>query len=111
MKQCVHAVTSSRMLEDGVNGVDGAVENSRIDIVAAFYMATTGGARMLGLNAGVIAAGNHFDAIVVSTAASDSGLRVYDDVDGEERIFEKIVRLSGSRDISHVWVAGKRIKQ
>ena len=111
MKQCVHAVTSSRMLEDGVNGVDGAVENSRIDIVAAFYMATTGGAQMLGLNAGVIAAGNHFDAIVVDTSLSDSGLRIYDDVDGEERIFEKIVRLSGPRDISHVWVAGKRIKQ
>ena len=66
---------------------------------------------MLGLNAGVIAVGSYFDAIVVSTAASDSGLRVYDDVDGEERIFEKIVRLSGPRDISHVWVAGKRIKQ
>ena len=94
-----------------MNGVDGAVENSRIDIVAAFYMATTGGARMLGLNAGVIAVGSYFDAIVVNTAASDSGLRVYDDVDGEERIFEKIVRLSGPRDISHVWVAGKRIKQ
>ena len=111
MKQCVHAVTSSRMLEDGVNGIDGAVENSRIDIVAAFYMATTGGANMLGLNAGVIAAGNHFDAIVVDTSSSDSGLRIYDDVDGEERIFEKIVRLSGPRDISHIWVAGKKIKQ
>jgi guanine deaminase len=111
MKQCVHAVTSSRMLEDGVNGIDGAVENSRIDIVAAFYMATTGGANMLGLNAGVIAAGNHFDAIVIDTSRSDSGLRIYDDVDGEERIFEKIVRLSGPRDISHIWVAGKKIKQ
>jgi guanine deaminase len=94
-----------------VNGIDGAVENSRIDIVAAFYMATTGGANMLGLNAGVIAAGNYLDAIVIDTSRSDSGLRIYDDVDGEERIFEKIVRLSGPRDISHIWVAGKKIQQ
>lgn len=111
LKQCVHAVTSSRMMEDGVNGVDGGVSNSRIDIVAAFHMATAGGAQMLGLNAGVIARGNYFDAIVVDVSASDSGMRIDNEIDSDARIFEKIVRLSGPRDISHVWVAGTKVKQ
>lgn len=109
LKQCVHAVTASRMLEDGVNGVDGGVADSRIDVVAAFYMATTGGAKMLGLNAGVLAKGNQFDAIVVDVASSDSGMRIDDDIDTDARVFEKIVRLSGPRDISQVWVAGKKV--
>jgi guanine deaminase len=111
LKQCVHAVTSSRMLEDGVNGIDGEVSNSRIDIVAAFHMATAGGAQMLGLNAGVLVKGNQFDAIVVDVSASDSGMRNDADIDTDARVFEKIVRLSGPRDISHVWVAGKKVKQ
>ena len=111
LKQCVHAVTASRMLEDGVNGKDGGVANSRIDIVAAFHMATTGGAQMLGLNAGVITHGNYFDAIVVDVSSSDSGMSIDNDVDTDARIFEKIVRLSGPRDISHVWVAGKEVLQ
>jgi len=115
LRQCVHAVTASRMLEDGVDtgrdAKDRGVAQSRIDIVAAFHMATAGGANTLGIKAGTIAVGNQFDAFVVVTSISDTGMRIYEGVDGEDRVFEKIVRLAGPRNIPIVWVAGQRVIQ
>jgi guanine deaminase len=113
LPQCGHAVTVSRMLEDGVDGSRDArergVPDSRVDVIAAFHAATVGGAKMLGIPAGLIAPGNYFDAFVVKVSDSMSGMHMYDGVDDETRLFEKIVRLAGPADITRVWVGGKQV--
>ena len=113
LPQCQHAVTASRMLEDGVDAniasAERGVASSRVDIVASFHAATLGGANMLGIAAGLIEPGCSFDAIVVNADSSDSGLHYWDGIDDESRLFEKIVRLAGPADITSVWVAGRRV--
>jgi guanine deaminase len=113
LPQCQHAVTASRMLEDGVDSArspgERGVANSRVDVVAAFHAATLGGANMLGIPAGLIEPGRAFDAIVVNADSGDSGLHYWDGIDNEERLFEKIIRLAVPSDITSVWVAGRRV--
>ena len=111
--QAAMAVTVSRMLEDGVDAAVArakrGVAGSRIDAVEAFWLATCGGADVLGIAVGLIEPGRQFDAIVVDTARSGSGLRYWPEVDSAERLFEKIVRLAGAADITDVWVAGRKV--
>lgn len=95
--QCGHAVAASQRL------VDDGDPAARIDAVTAFWMATAGGADLLGIAAGVLAPGRQFDAISVSLQE----LGVDRDVDGPDRVFEKLVRLAGPADITAVWVAGR----
>jgi guanine deaminase len=113
LPQCQHAVTASRMLEDGVDGARGSgergVAHSRVDVVSAFHAATLGGANMLGIPVGLIEPGRSFDAIVVNADSGESGLHYWDGIDNEARLFEKIVRLAGPYDITSVWVAGRRV--
>ena len=106
--QCQQAVTSSRMLEDGlVPGVSG-VEKSRIDIPTAFWIATVGGADLLGIPAGLLEPGRVFDAVALRIG-DGSTFGVWDDIDDWDRIFEKLVRRSDPADIIDVWVQGKRV--
>jgi len=109
LNECGHAVTSSRMLEDGVDSrlaPDGrGVPGSRIDIVTAFWLATVGGAELLGVPTGLLAVGNAFDAIEVDVG-NRGALGIWPEVDDWPRIFEKIVRGASSSDISTVWVNG-----
>ncbi|MEX0846604.1 MAG: amidohydrolase family protein [Ilumatobacteraceae bacterium] len=112
LPQCAMAVTVSRLLDDGVDAAtpaaDRGVPGSRIDTVAAFHLATVGGAEVLGIPCGLIEVGRSFDAFVVDLDGDHRGaLRVWDDIDDESRVFEKIVRLAGLSDISRVWVAGR----
>lgn len=113
LSQCAMAVTVSRLLEDGVDPLAAAAERgtpgSRIDIAAAFHLGTVGGAEVLGVPVGCFEVGRQFDAFVVDTAASRSGLRRWDGIDDESRLFEKIVRLAGPADITTVWVGGRRV--
>jgi guanine deaminase len=113
LPQCATAVTVSRMLEDGVDAslpaIERGVAGSRIDTALAFHLATAGGADALGIPVGRFTVGHRFDAFVVDTTASVSGLRRWDGVDDDGRLFEKIVRLAGPRDITAVWVSGRRV--
>jgi len=74
------AVTASRYLDDGVDrslpAAGRGVPGSRIDTVTAFWMATLGGAEVLGLPVGLIAPGRPFDAMVVDLGRPGSPLRV-----------------------------------
>lgn len=110
LPQCAHAVTSSRMLEDGVDpelaATDRGVSDSRINTVTAFHLATVGGANLLGIPCGLLEPGRQFDAFVVDVGRQQSSLRIWDEVDDDARIFEKIVRLASPSDITSVWVAG-----
>jgi guanine deaminase len=113
LHQTAMAVTASRYLEDGVDAQKGAnergVADSRLDTITAFWLATAGGAAALGIPAGLLAPGNVFDAFVVNLNQPNSPVRVWDEVDDDERIFEKIVRLGGPADIGHVWVNGRTV--
>ncbi len=113
LPQCAHAVSVSRHLDDGVDAaldddVRG-VARSRIDIVEAFWMATTGGAELLDQPVGLLEPGRRFDAVAVRPGPIASGLRRWPDVDDDVRWFEKIVRLTTPVDIAHVWVDGVRV--
>lgn len=114
LPQCAMAVTASRMLDDGVDAREVAaargVPGSRIDTVTAFHLATAGGGDALGLPIGRFAVGQQFDAIVVDVDAARDGLRRWDGIDDEPRLFEKIVRLASAADIVTVWVAGRRVR-
>jgi guanine deaminase len=99
LAQCGHAVAAGRRLGDGGD------TDARIDAVTAFWMATAGGAELLGIDAGLLAPGRQFDAVAVELA----GLGIDPDLDGPDRVFEKLVRLAGPADISAVWVAGRRV--
>ena len=113
LPQCAHAVTSSRMLEDGVRADleagDRGVLGSRIETVGAFHLATMGGAELLGIPCGLLAPGRQFDAFVVDLGRAQSSLRIWDEVDDEARVFEKIVRLASPSDITSVWVSGRLV--
>ena len=111
---CQDAVTVSRMLEDGVDPALGApqrgVPESRIDTVTAFWLATAGGAAVVDLPVGLIEPGRCFDAIAVRINRPGGAIRLWDGIDDEARIFEKVVRLATVDDISHVWVEGSSVK-
>lgn len=117
LSQCGVAVTVSRMLEDGVDARlapgERGVPSSRLDMVAAFHLATAGGADVLGIPVGRLQVGCQFDAFIVDTsgaaAGGASGLRHWPEVDSDERLFEKIVRLASPPDITQVWVAGRSV--
>lgn len=108
LAQCRQAVTSSRMLEDGLlPGVLG-VERARIDIPTAFWLATVGGADLIGIPAGLLEPGRVFDAVALHIGGR-STVGVWDEIDDWDRIFEKLVRSSGPADVVDVWVQGKRV--
>ena len=111
---CQDAVTVSRMLEDGVDPALGAdtrgVPESRIDTVTAFWLATAGGAAVLDLPVGLLEPGRRFDAIAVRTERPGGAIRLWESIDDDARVFEKVVRLATADDISHVWVDGASVK-
>ncbi len=101
LSQCSHAVVASQQLADA--GDPGA----RIDVATAFWMATLGGAELVGANVGLLAPGRSFDAIAVRVP---DVARLADDHDAADDVFEeRIIRLAGPRDIATVWVAGRDV--
>jgi guanine deaminase len=114
LHQSAMAVTASRYLEDGVNPSEAAATrgtpDSRIDTVTAFWLATVGGAKALGIPAGLLEPGRVFDAFAVTLGRPTSPLREWPDVDDHTRMFEKIVRLAGPGDITQVWVNGRTVR-
>jgi guanine deaminase len=113
LSQCGDAVTMSRLLDEGVDArvepSERGVTGSRISITEAFWMATLGGADLLGIPCGLLEVGRQFDAVAVDLDAGTSGLRRWEGVDDDARTFEKIVRLAGPTDIAEVWVRGNTV--
>ena len=97
LAQCGHAVAASQRL------VDEGDPSARIDTTAAFWMATAGGAELLGVDAGVIEPGRWFDAVAIRLpdVALDEGTWA--------SRFERLVRLANPADITAVWVAGRQV--
>ena len=109
ISQAARAIDVSRHLENGVDQrVDAdarGVSDSGINATTAFYLATLGGAEVLGAPVGLIEPGRKFDAVAIT-------LDRIDNVPGGDqsvRQFEKLVRLAGRGDVTAVWVAGQRV--
>ncbi len=108
-----HAVMVSRMLEDGVDNKLSAsnrgVDNSRISLNEALYLATKGGGDALQLPLGVIAKGHICDLQVIDIKSRDNELPNFDVFNKPEHILHKILYLSTIDNIESVWVQGKRV--
>lgn len=105
------AVISSRMLNDGVNpdlardkrGVAG----SAITLNNAFFCATVGGGKALGLPVGRLERGQCFDIQVVDTSR---GFPLYYPEKKPEDLLHKILLLTTADRVCRVWVQGQRVK-
>jgi len=106
------AVAVSRLLEDGVNTAtpakDRGVPDSRIAFVDAFWMATTGGGRALGLPIGLLEPGYRLDAIAV-VPESGSNLAIWPEFDSPEDVLQKTIHNVERADITRVWVDGRKV--
>lgn len=109
LSQAARAVDVSRHLENGVDQLlspeSRGVADSRIDATTAFFLATLGGAAVLGEPLGLIEVGRRFDAVAISLDQVDH----LPGGDRPDRQFEKLVRTAGKGDISHVWVGGQLV--
>ena len=103
------AVTMSRALESGVDpalppqtrGCPGA----RVGASLAFWLATAGGAAVLGLKTGLFRPGHAFDALLLDADPARSNLRL-DPAEPAERRLERILHTAARSDIFAVWVNG-----
>ena len=109
LSQAARAVDVSRHLENGVDqrvtSNERGVSRSRIDATTAFFLATLGGADVLGEPLGLIDVGRRFDAVAISLDQVDH----LPGGDDPVRRFEKLVRTAGRSDITHVWVGGQLV--
>ena len=109
ISQAARAIDVSRQLENGVDQRVGpderGVDDSRITATTAFYLATLGGAEVLGEPLGLLEPGRRFDAVAISMERIDH----VPGGDQRERQFEKLVRLAGKGDTTGVWVSGRQV--
>lgn len=111
LDSCRSAISSSRLLEDGVNphlaaGARG-VKQSRIDFRHAFYAATAGGGDVLDLPIGRLACGYQFDAVLIDLDAPSSAITCLDATDeSHDDILQKIVMNATRSNIRTTWIAG-----
>ena len=110
LDSCRSAVSSSRLLEDGVNPdlppTERRVEQSRIDFRHAFYLATTGGGDVLDLPIGQFKPGYQFDAVLIDTEAPSAPIYIEDEEDALDDRLQKIVMTATRANIDKTWVAG-----
>jgi len=106
------AVTLSRALETGVDpSLPAATRGrprSRIDTMAAFWLATVGGAEVLGQPTGLFRPGYAFDALLLDAERPDSNLHL-DPAEAAARRLERIVHTAGRPNIVATWVDGRLV--
>ncbi len=107
-----HAILASRSLESGVDPAlppnSRGRPDSRIDAIAAFWLATAGGGVAVDLPIGLFRPGYQFDAILVDAHAPDSDLRLWPG-DADNDILQKIIYNAARPNIAAAWVAGRRV--
>ena len=110
IESCRSAVSSSRLLEDGVDpslsAGERGVEESRIDFRQAFYLATAGGGDVLDLPIGQFKPGYQFDAVLINTENPSSPIFIEDADDALDDRLQKIVMTATRANIEKTWVAG-----
>jgi guanine deaminase len=105
-----HAVLSSKALRIAKAQDSEGGEYKAIGFVEAFYMATLGGARVLGMEdkVGGFEVGKEFDAIVVQMGTDRGTIDLFDH-DNEEMMLEKFVYLGSEENIVDVYVSGRKV--
>ncbi|KRM12764.1 guanine deaminase [Paucilactobacillus suebicus] len=102
------AVMSSQMLQDGVDqsisSNNRGVNNSRISIKNAFYLATRGGAEALHLKTGSIEVGMQADFQIVKSRLALLKIDPNDQ-------FERLIYQTDRNDIKQVFIGGKLVYQ
>lgn len=109
------AVMSSRLLEEGVDANKplaerGGLENSRLSLLDAFYLATTAGGQALDLPIGCFKVGFAFDAQVIDPTHSHNPLPNFA-FDQAEAQLARILYLSDQSNIRQVFVQGKLVHE
>lgn len=106
-----NTLTASRY---ACSGTDPALERTKrgsgespLTTIEAFWLATAASGEALSLPIGVFREGYAFDAIAVSANGPGSAFGVYDQLDDDENIFEKLVLTSDRSAIQNVWVDGQ----
>ncbi|UJF17960.1 guanine deaminase [Vibrio sp. SS-MA-C1-2] len=110
---CSDAVLHSRARECGTNTklppeIRGEAE-SRVSLLEAYWMATTGGGELLKLPVGQFKAGYCFDALVIDTDVEDSNLLICPELDSPQDTLEKIITHTTRSNIRHIWVDGDKV--
>lgn len=112
---CRHAISASRLLEDGVNPAVGAAargrEQSSIDFRHALWLATAGGGEVLDIPVGKFEVGYHFDAISIDVSANNAEIRLWPEADTPEDIAQKIIYAATKANIAQVWINGREINR
>ncbi len=110
-ENCRYAISSSRMLEDGVDPARSAEERgragSRIDFMEAYWLATAGGAQVLDIPVGRFEPGCCFDALLVDPSGPHSNIHCHPGIsDTAKALFQKVLYHLTRSDIRKVWVDG-----
>ena len=106
MRQAIIVGNAREMLTGG--------KEKRLGIEEVFYMATLGGAKVLGLDGkvGRLEVGKELDAVCVKpTRDEEDGVMTMIE-DGEEwrSVFEKWVMTGDDRNVKMVWVRGRWVR-
>lgn len=82
-----------------------------LTIPEAFFLATLGGAQVLGLGEtiGNFVVGKDFDAVIVDPTCEDSPFDVFDEIDTTEEVFQKFLFLGDDRNCRTIFVAGQQV--
>lgn len=99
-----HAVALSQVRNDGISRYDEGVENSRISMITAFYLATIGGAQALNLPVGEIQAGKVADLQVVKDRFDRPSETPQDR-------FERLLYQTHRSEIVQVYTQGNQVYQ
>jgi len=109
-ENCRYAISSSRMLEDGVDPSRGSSDrgssNSRINFKEAFWLATAGGAEALDIPVGRFEKGYKFDALLIDPHVLGTNIPRSALGAPAEDLFQAIVYNCARVNIRDVWVDG-----
>jgi guanine deaminase len=87
-------------------------DDKGLTIGELFYLATLGGARVCSLadKIGNFAVDKEFDSCIISTLFTDQIMTVVEAEDSLRTVFEKFVMTGDDRNITEVYVQGRRVK-
>lgn len=104
------SVICSRILEDGVDSrvskEKRGVDDSRVSVIEAFYLATTGGGKALGLPLGLIKEGYICDLQVVEMEKNKHSM-----FNSSKEMLQKVLYLTEKENIKQVWIQGKLVHE
>jgi guanine deaminase len=107
-----YAVMASRLLEAGVDPdisrAQRRRDDSRIDALTAFWLATAGGGEALDLKLGAFREGFSFDAILIDAGVADANLRI-EPAHTPQEILQKIIYNAARANIREVWVGNRSV--